>query len=326
MSARTKERGYAFLLAIFVVAVLALLVLAAARVFSDMQTSQARLQQGGARRIEAESVMAHVAFAILTGRSEARAVRLRGDDELRLDGRWQRLALEPQTLIAVQDEAGLINLNDADAQALGQLLNDLTGASESEALAAAMADFADGDDLVREGGAEADRYAAEALPAPSNRPIVSRWQALEVLGWREAVSARARVWDVIAAGPSEAALNVNTAPLEVLAAIFADRRAAMDFAQEREVAPLTDLAQLEARLGNAAHAPSAGFAIAPGRRFRVQAVFGSRSGFDGFERLLQLENAEAQRPFRWLQERSIGLAPSRHDQEVTTIALDAAAS
>lgn len=321
---RSGERGYALLIAIAVVLVLALTALSAARALGDVTTSSARLQEGSDDIVLAESVLARVAFFALTEEPGPRSLKL-GDDarwqgrELMLDGRWYAIEGRAAAYLAVQDEAGLFNLNSPDQQGLEALLV-LSGAREAApGLAATLMDFTDADDLTREGGAEGREYSRNGLPAPADRPLSSQWQALEALGWREA--GPSAVWEWVTAGPADVGLNINTAPRPVLEAVLGNRRRAEMVIAQREAAALTDAATLEALTAGAVRADGVTFAVAPARGFRVRAVFGSQGPLHGVERRLELGGSDAARPFRWVEEREVRLAPLRDGEAVNSLSL-----
>lgn len=325
---RTGERGYALLLAIVVVVALALTVLASARVLSDVTISTSRLQEGRNEIVAAESVLSRAAFLLLTEEIDARALII--DDarfdggSMNLDGGWYLIDGVGGS-VAVQDEAGLFNLNSTDQQGLEALLS-LGGHRVSADLAATLMDYTDGDDLSRDRGAEAREYERAGLAAPADRVLSSRWQALEAMGWQAIRVERSVAWTWLAAGPTDGGLNVNTAPAAVLEAVLGDRRRAEMLIAQRETSPLTDIAQVEALTGGTARADGVTLAVAPGRAFRVQAVFGSRGPRHGIERRLELGSAEAARPFEWVEEREVRLAPLRDGEAINSLSLDAPAS
>ena len=65
---RTGERGYALLLALVVVATLAFVVLASARVLSDVTASTVRLQESRNEVVAAESLLSRAAFLLRSRR------------------------------------------------------------------------------------------------------------------------------------------------------------------------------------------------------------------------------------------------------------------
>ncbi|MES2033612.1 MAG: hypothetical protein V4466_05505 [Pseudomonadota bacterium] len=135
---------------------------------------------------------------------------------LRLDGtRYAAGDLE----LALQDEAGLINLNTLPSSQLPRLVEQFgVPAGQRTSLAARLADYLDIDDRVRPGGAESGAYLAARRPPPPNGPLRARADILGVLGWDEAAppgawrTARAlMVTDSVNVG-----VNINTTPPDVL--------------------------------------------------------------------------------------------------------------
>lgn len=82
-----------------------------------------------------------------------------------------------------QDTAGLIDVNAAEPETLARLFQSI-GLTQERAgqLSAAMADWRDGDDLVRTGGAENAQYASAGLEGPANRPFETEGEIVRVMG------------------------------------------------------------------------------------------------------------------------------------------------
>src|SRR5690606_8095315 len=83
-----------------------------------------------------------------------------------------------------------------------------------------LLDYQDPDELYRINSAEADGYRKAGLPALPNRSLSTPLELRRVMGWRDVL---AQVSDQVLAGSVTVArstlLNVNTAPLSVLAAM-----------------------------------------------------------------------------------------------------------
>jgi type II secretory pathway component PulK len=321
---RPGERGYALLLAIVVIAVLAFSVLAAARVASDVNASAARLRDHG-DLLAAENAATRVAFLVLVQDADGRAVGI-GDATrwqsagLAFDGRWYAVETAPALHVALQDEAGLFDLNNPDQSGLASLLRRSGAGEAAPTLAATLADYVDGDDLVRDRGAERAEYRRAGLAPPADRALATRWQALEVLGWRAQLLDRSPAWDWLTAGSAGGGININSAPRPVLDAVLDDARLAQAVIERRQVSALTDPAELEGLIGAGRVARSA-FSLVPGREFRVRAVFSSGGARHGIERRLELGGEDAMRPFIWAEQRELRLAPIRDDQTITSLSL-----
>jgi len=96
--------------------------------------------------------------------------------------------------IAVTDAAGLVDLNAASPALLEWLLRGLDVAPErAAALAAAIVDFRDGDDIPSVNGAESDAYRAAGLAhGPKNAPFETVMELDQVLGMDIALLGRLR--------------------------------------------------------------------------------------------------------------------------------------
>lgn len=338
---RRSDRGYALFLAAVVVAILSFVLLAVARVQGGLAPSLRLLAAQTDEEIAAETLTARLAFLLLTEpvgpgsiviggprdpgvASGEQSAGARGRStrapQLRLDGRRYIAGFVggARVEVSVQDEAGLLNLNAPDEAAMAALLEQ-TGvrSPRSEAMAASLADFTDGDDLTRANGAEGVAYARLGLPPPPNAPLSSRWQALNVMGWRDGLNGAQRdaLWRLVTAGEQQQGINLNTAPLAVIAAVTGDARTAQALVERREAGELRDLQEVEGLTGARDRAAGAAFALRPGTNFRIVIAFGE--GADrGVERRLVLAGPEAERPAYWRDERRgvIG-AENRQDRE-----------
>lgn len=146
---------------------------------------------------------------------------------LYLDGRPY---LQGDGLAAVQDMAGLVNLNFASRGVIEQLLGTL-GVPDRDRpdLVSKLQDYVDEDDLIRVGGAERDQYEAAGLPPPANDRLRSVEQVRRVMGWAE----QDALWrdDALVRTGSTAivnAMNVNAMPPTVLQALFYLRQDQVD--------------------------------------------------------------------------------------------------
>jgi|CXWL01.1.fsa_nt_gi type II secretory pathway component PulK len=320
-----RANGYVSLIVAATVAVLALAVLIAARVQSDLGPSLRRLQEEVSLETVAQTAEARVAFLMVTEPVGAAAIEVGGDRNapqdamvdadlrtasggriapVRLDGRPYAVRIGAvRALVSIQDEAGLLNLNAPDEQTTRALL-DSVGAPESVQLAAALADFVDEDDLRRESGAEAAAYGRQGLPAPPNALIPTQWRALDALGWRSGLDGarRARFFALSAALDPGQALNVNTAPAPVLAArLQLDARALRALLASRENAPLRAQDEIEAVTGAQTRADGSPLGTAPGTRFRLTMRFLSDNGASraSYESQLVVADSASEQPVYW---------------------------
>jgi len=170
----------------------------------------------------------------------------------------------------IEDAQGRINLNNlALASTQGttdrmRMMRLLSAKGIDAGLLDAVADWVDADGSARASGAE-DAYYAQRSPTAlaANAPLVRAAEATSVRG------ASAKVWaalaDDVIARPPGAALNVNTAPTNVIAAaipgLAGDKLAA--FVADRARKPFTTMAELRERLPRDVTLPeAASFAFA----------------------------------------------------------------
>lgn len=109
------------------------------------------------------------------------------------DGRLHRFAFDGAGIeVRIVDESGKIDLNGADASLLSALLR-VAGAEQAhaDAIAAAIVDWRDPDDLTQpQGGAEDPQYAAAGLPyGAKDAPFETVAEVLQVLGMTPALFA-----------------------------------------------------------------------------------------------------------------------------------------
>ncbi|MBT0585049.1 type II secretion system protein GspK [Alteromonas oceanisediminis] len=118
------------------------------------------------------------------------------------------------SLFSVVDVSGLVPLNSRSPIHTEMLLDYLgIDHAKVQALASAVQDYIDKDDVLRPNGAEAFQYQQRGLPPPPNSPLLSRYELRNVLGWNSIEN----LWDnpqiqsaLVAA--STARYNVNAMP------------------------------------------------------------------------------------------------------------------
>jgi type II secretory pathway component PulK len=331
-SGRPHARGYALILAVVVVALLALVLLAVARVQGDLSPGLRALQRDVEREVATHSAVARVEYLLLTEPIGPRSVivggprdlgaassaGMRNARELRLDGRFYVVGgFEPgadSAFASVQDEAGLLSLNTGDSAALGALL-DQAGVANARGLADALVDYTDEDDLTGPAGAEEGAYRRLGLPTPLNQALTNRWRALEALGWREGVDVEEAqgFWANVRAAPRGAALNVNTAPRPVLAAVLGNERAARALVNRRDQGEVRTHDELEGLTGVNTRADGVVLATEVGAAFRVVVAFSG--GRRRYESQVVLAEPGANRPMYWREMRLAAVGYGRDEFE-----------
>lgn len=220
---KARERGVAIVLAISVVAMAAMV--AAAIMVS--QSTWARQLELTAEHVQARAVLQ-------AGADWARAVlsddrRLGNVDHL---GEPWALHLPPmpvengELVGQIEDQQGLFNVNNLAAEGkvnpaqLEHFRRLLEALGLPDALAYTLADWIDADSLPQpQGGAEDEYYLALDPPyLAANRPLIDVAELALVAGFDDTVRARLRPY--VTALPGFTAVNVNTAPAEVLAAVI----------------------------------------------------------------------------------------------------------
>ncbi|MDP3979062.1 MAG: type II secretion system protein GspK [Pseudomonas sp.] len=150
------------------------------------------------------------------------------------DGSVRSLELDGVSVeVALFDEQGKIDLNEADPQLLVGLFESV-GLDEKAALAQADAilDWRDEDDLLRPAGAEEEQYRAAGLLGPANQPFEQVEELRQVLGMSEALYQQ--VLPALTLFSNKAEVNPMVAPREVLLALPGLRPESIDsYIEER---------------------------------------------------------------------------------------------
>lgn len=219
---RTREQGVAIVLAMGVVAFAAM----AAVAIMISQSTWSRQAELNVNHVQAQAVLQ-------AGADWARAVlsddrRISSVDHL---GEPWALKLPPMQVESgelsghIEDQQGKFNLNNLVTEGkinLAQLAHFrrlLAILGLPDKLADALADWIDDDDQPQpQAGAEDEYYLALNPPyLAANRPLIDVGELALVRGFDDNVRARLRPY--VTALPGFAAVNVNTAPPEVLAAV-----------------------------------------------------------------------------------------------------------
>lgn len=168
----------------------------------------------------------------------------RGSTAIELDDRFYRGL--GNTLVRLQDNRGLLNLNQPDDGRLQRFLG-LLGipAEQRDHLIDTLRDFTDADNLHRLNGAEKEEYLALNLPPPPNRNLITPWEARRIIGWRDAT----QLWQtgrlVELTTTLSFGLNPNTAPAEVLATLPGiTEEIAQAIIARRKLSPIINAGQL----------------------------------------------------------------------------------
>ncbi|HRP73669.1 MAG TPA: type II secretion system protein GspK [Luteimonas sp.] len=177
-------RGVALVLVLWLTALLAALVGAFAMT-AQVEYLRGRTLGGGL--VATQAARAGLEFAM---------TRVSDPDPARqwlTDGRRYRWAFaDAEVEIRIVDESGKIDLNAADAATLAALLRAVgAGPRDADAVAAAIVDWRDADDLTQpQGGAEDPQYAAAGRPyGAKDAPFETVAEVEQVLGMTPALYA-----------------------------------------------------------------------------------------------------------------------------------------
>jgi general secretion pathway protein K len=208
----SRQRGIAFVVVLWLLALLAIL-LGSFALLSRSESLQARHYHDATRaRYFAEAGIAHAAYSLAFPDQSLRWVP---------DGRPYEVPYRDAELaIRITDESGKIDLNAADEVLLSSFFQvmglDLMDAS---ALAAAIIDWRDPDDLVSISGAEAGEYEAAGRDyGPANAPFVTIAEVQQVLGMSYALFERIAPMLTVYSGQPQPSLAF--APPELLQALY----------------------------------------------------------------------------------------------------------
>lgn len=250
---RQRQRGVAIVLAMGVVALAAM----AAAAIMVSQSTWARQVELTTEHIQARSVL-------LAGADWARAL-LADDRKLsnvdHLGEPWALklppLPVENGELIGqIEDQQGAFNLNNIisdgkiNVAQLAHFRNLLATLGLPDELADALADWIDRDEIPqpRDGAEDAYYLALDPPYLPANQPLIDVAELALVRGYDENVRARLRPY--ITALPGFTAINVNTAPAEVMAAVIEglDLGSAQGLVAQRDRAYFRDIGDFTRRM------------------------------------------------------------------------------
>ncbi len=249
------RRGYVFVLALWTIVILAVLSGAA---FTAMSSANATLRAiiDRERSITAfTDAEARLLYLLLTEPIGLSALHVGGqlDPDPTIGGfafggelvdtqgaPYRMNTSQGPVIVRLIAANGLINLS-GDTVLSARALLTAQGLSEPAArrLAARLADYADGDDLKRLGGAEHPDYPE--LTPPGNAPLRTASEACAVLGWREEVPLcrDPRLLDLFAFAGNNPAMSARLAPHYLIKALVPGMRNV-----ERAMNMLNDRSQL----------------------------------------------------------------------------------
>lgn len=272
--------GYALPTVLAIIALLSLVFVSAASALGALAAATRGAVEGAEFQRLAMSAEAEALFTTATTPFAADGLQVGAPppqpgaqpqrSRLRLDGRAYAWGDDPARglRVALQDEAGLINLDSSRPDALLRLFARLgLTAIESETMRDRLLDAIDTDQDRRPRGAEAADYLARGRTPPPPGGFANLAEVNGVLDWEGVIAGQRRsrlaAWATADAGSQ--GFNVNTAPPDVLAVVLALTPAGADrIGALREASPITALTQI----GLDGDAAAAARALKPNGRVR----------------------------------------------------------
>ena len=245
-----KQRGFVLAVTLWVLAIVAI----AAAYFAERMQHATQLAQQAQLRTQALVQMAgtraEILFRIATTPISLYGLGDSAKDAIALDDRaYGGLG---NTLVRLQDNRGLLNLNVASDDQLERFLNVLGApAARRAAMIDALRDYIDVDNLKHLNGAEAADYAAAGLPPPRNAKLITPFEAKNIFGWKEV----APLWQdnllpSLTTTSGSFSINPNTALWQVLATINGmTPAAAQAIVKTRNATPIVHAGQIESLTG-----------------------------------------------------------------------------
>jgi len=239
-----KQQGFVLVLTLWVLVIVTI----AAGYFSERVASAVALAQQSRQNTQAVLDMSGTKAEILYRLGTTTLTEFgagRGQNSLKLNNRsYHGLG---GTVIRLQDNRGLVNLNIVEDIRLQRLLSLLNVPMEQHAhLIATLRDYTDGDKLHLLNGAEEEEYLTQNLPAPPNSSLVTPWELRRIIGWRDLT----QLWQtdqIVELTSTTAAfgINPNTAPSEVLQTLPGiTKELAQAIIIRREMFPIINAGQL----------------------------------------------------------------------------------
>jgi type II secretory pathway component PulK len=247
---RNMQRGFVLAATLWMLAIMAV----AATYFAErIQRSRELAQLAQAHSqvlLDLGNARAEILFRIATTPFSVYGLGPSANEAITLD---DRPYLAPGgTLIRLQDNRGLLNLNVVSDDRLERFLGILGApAARRAALIDTLRDYIDEDNLKHLNGAETADYAAAGLPPPRNAKLITPMEARSIYGWADVP----QLWQDnlllrLTTTSSSLSVNPNTAPWQVLATMRdMTPQAAQAIIQARKLAPIVHAGQIEALTG-----------------------------------------------------------------------------
>lgn len=225
-----NEKGFALLMVLWITTILMVVSLSFSIMTKTETHAALSFKEGTGKRFIAEAGVQRAIMELLhRGVYKNKQPVLEGNEPVRVDGtRYTGLLGDDRYVFDIVDESGKINLNsltDRSGVVMSNLLVNLgVKREDADAIADAVLDWKDGDELRRLHGAESDYYMS--LPNPyrsKNGAFDTVEELLMVKGMTPEIlygkSRRLGIFDFVTVRARGGGINVNSAPREVLAAL-----------------------------------------------------------------------------------------------------------
>jgi len=215
-----ERRGVALMLVLWLIVVLGAIAVGVGALAREESNVVGNVRTRAAARYAAESGVLATRVRLQRALRAAQTPQgsilvLRRFTEPPVSGREEVLGATRFQAVVVNLNARL-DLNGADGPMLVAFLGQFVGA-RAGALADALQDWRDEDDLVRPNGAEAAEYARAGSPfRPTNRPLAGLNELTRILGFSDSLATRLAPYVTV---QSDGRVDVNAAPESVLAAV-----------------------------------------------------------------------------------------------------------
>lgn len=247
---RGAQRGFVLAATMWMLAIVAVAATYFAGRIQHARDLAQRTQAHAQALADLEGARAEILFRIATTPFSLYGLGATAGDAIALDDRPYRAP--GGTLIQLQDNRGLLNLNIVDDERLDRFLGVIGApAGRRAGLIDALRDYIDEDDLKRLNGAEAADYAEAGMPPPRNAKLVTPMEARNVYGWRDVPELwKDNLLPRLTSTGSSYSINPNTAPWQVLATMRGmTPEGAQAIVQARKIAPIVHVGQIQALTG-----------------------------------------------------------------------------
>lgn len=235
-----RQKGFILVLTLGMLVIVAI----AAGYFAERVERSMELARQSRQDIQATvdqaNMRAEILFRLGTTPFSAHGLGL-GAEAIALDNRLYHGT--GTSFLRLQDNRGLLNLNQADDGSLQRFLGVLgIPADQRGRMVDTLRDYIDADNLHRINGAEAQDYIERGLPPPTNTRLVTSWDARRIMGWNIPQLWRDDQFVSLTTTSLAAGINPNTAAAQVLASLpGVTDEIARNMVKRRQVTPFPNI-------------------------------------------------------------------------------------